>query len=156
MLKLSVLEFFFRAIPEGFLFVFATYTFTKVVVNKGRYLLSSILLAIIAFTIRQLPINYGVHTIWGLIILIVLNVSINKFEVFESIKAVVFTFVLELICEAINFIIVRYVFKISFSVAFGNVKDKLIYATPSLVIFAVTVFVYYYILLKRKKLRIYL
>lgn len=152
--KVTTLEFFLRAIPEGFLFVFATYTFSKVIIDKNRYVLSSILLAIIGYAARQLPISYGVHTILALIGLIILNVSINKFEIIKAVRAVIITFVLEFICEGINFIILQYVFKMNLDLVFDNVKYRIIYATPSLFIFTGFVTIYYYILLKTKKLHV--
>lgn len=34
MLKLSPIELFFRAIPEGFLFILAIYSFSRIKINK--------------------------------------------------------------------------------------------------------------------------
>jgi len=151
MLEVTTLEFFLRAIPEAFLFVFATYTFSKTAIDKGPYLLSSILLAIIAFSVRQLPINYGVHTILAIIALIILNVSINKFKVIKAIQVVNLTFILELVCEGLNILFIQYVLGVDINNISHNIITKMIYLSPSLIIFSVITFTYYYILLKRKK-----
>jgi len=154
MLKLSLLEVFFRAIPESSLMVFATYTFSKVAINKWRYLLSSILLVISIYIIRCLPINFGMHTALAFIASIILSISISKIDFFQAIKSVAFTVILEFICEGINIFIILYVFGLNMNDAFRNNVTKLLYTSPSLIIFAVIVFSYYYILSKRKKLRV--
>jgi len=153
MLEVTTLEFFFRAIPEAFLFVFATYTFSKAAIDKRRYLFSSILLAIIGFSVRQLPINYGVHTILAIIALIALNVCINKFKVIKAIQVVNLTFILELVCEGLNILFIQYVLGVDINNISRNITTKMIYLSPSLIVFSVIVFSYYYILLKRKKLK---
>ena len=153
MLKVTTLEFFLRAIPEAFLFVFSTYTFSKVAINKRRYILSSTLLAIIGFIVRQLPISFGVHTILALIMLIVINVSINKFDVIKAIQSVIITFIIELICEGMNILFIQYVLGLDIEKISSNNITKLIYSSPSLIIFTVIVFSYYYILLKRQELK---
>ena len=154
MLKITLLEFFFRGIPESFLFIFSTYAFSKVAINKGRYVLSSMLFAIIIYTVRCLPIDYGMHTIFAFITLVLLSIFISKIEVIKAIKLGVFTIILVFICEGLNIIIILYVFGLKMNDAFSNNVTKLLYTSPSLIIFAVIVFTYYYILSKRKKLRV--
>jgi len=127
MLKLSLLEVFFRAIPECSLMVFSTYTFSKVAINKWRYSLSSILLVIIIYIIRCLPINFGMHTVLAFITSIVLSVSISRIDFFQSIKAVAFTVILEFICEGINIFIILYVFGLKMNDDFSNNVTKLVY-----------------------------
>jgi len=153
MYNVTILEFFVRAIPEAFLFVFSTYTFSKVSIDKRKYLLSSVFMAISAFVIRSLPIHFGVHTMLALIALIVINVSINKFEVVKATQAVIITFIVELICEGLNFIIIQYVLRININLVFEDVRYKLLYSSPSLLIFGCLVSAIYFILLKRNKLR---
>lgn len=49
MLKLSVFEFVFRAMPESFIYMFAIYSFSKTIVDKKKYLLSAFLMVICVF-----------------------------------------------------------------------------------------------------------
>ncbi len=73
MLKLSIVEFVARAIPEAFLLIFAVYTFSNTRMNKKNYLLSSFLMLIMIFIIRSLPISYGIHTILSIMVIILLS-----------------------------------------------------------------------------------
>ena len=155
MLKLSVLEFFFRGIPESFLLLFSTYAFSKAVINKGRYVLSSILSAVIIYIIRCLPINLGVHTVFAIITTIVLNVFINKFHVIKAIKSTIIAFTLVFICETLNIIVIQNILGLDMNNAFRNDISRLLYSSPSLIIFALIVIGYYFVLLKRKELRVH-
>ena len=152
MLKLSWLEFFVRAIPEAFLLVFSTYALSKTFINKKKYLISSIFVAIIGSIIRILPINFGVHTIIFLIMFIAVAVSINKIDITKSIKASIMAIILQFICEGINVFIIQFVFGLDINVIFKNPSLKTLYGIPSLILFACIVILYYCRLLRRNKL----
>lgn len=152
MLKLTLLEMFLRSLPEEFLIIFAVYVFSKTVFNVKRYVISSILLVIAVYLIRLLPIQYGVHTILNIIVIIVLAININKINIIKSIQAAIMAVVLEFICEGINMFIIQYVFKVNVVYILSNTSLKILYGIPSLVIFATTVFTYYFYLGRRKKL----
>ena len=49
MLKLEPIEFFLRAIPEGFLIILGIYILSKTRIDKKKYLVSSIVYAITIF-----------------------------------------------------------------------------------------------------------
>ena len=155
MLKISMLEIIFRAIPESFLIVFSTFTFSKIAINKGRYLLTSILIFMGIFIVRCLPINLGVHTILAIVIMIALNVYINKFEVLEAIKGTIITFMLEFICEILNVVIIQSVLGLDMNNAFRNNISRLLYSSPSLIMFALVVLSYYFVLIKNEDLTIH-
>jgi len=151
MLHVTILEFFLRGIPEAFLFIFSTHVFSKVAIVRKRYLLSSILMATSASVFKSLPIHFGVHTILSLIAMIVLNVSINKFEVIKAIQMSIIIFILGFICEGLNIIIIQYVIGLDMKNALHDNLLRIIYFSPSLIILAVIVLIYYFI--KRKEMR---
>lgn len=153
MLKLSLSEFFIRAIPESFLFIFSTYALSKSVINKKRWLISSILMAIAGFIIRLLPINLGVHTILLLIVIIFTSVIINKIDITKSIQASIVAIIIEYICEGINVFIIQFVFKLDLNAIFKNPSLKTIYGIPSTILFAFIVILYYFRLSRRNELK---
>ena len=142
MLKLTFLEIFLRGLPEGFLFMFAVYVFSKTVINIKRYILSSIILVGAVYLIRLLPIQYGVHTILGIIVIIVLAVNINKISIIKSIQSSLMAMILEFICEGINVFIIQYIFKADIMYLLSDPSLKILYGIPSLLIFAAIVFIY--------------
>lgn len=152
MLKLTLLEVFLRVLPEEFLIIFAVYAFSKTVFNVKRYIITSILLLIAVYIIRLLPIQYGVHTILNIIVIIVLAINISKISIIKSIQASIMAVVLEFICEGINMFIIQYILKVNVVNILSNTSLKILYGIPSLVIFATTVCIYYFYLCRRKKL----
>ncbi|MBW9171429.1 hypothetical protein K2F43_09430 [Clostridium estertheticum] len=152
MLRLTLLEVVLRILPEEFLVIFAVYVFSKTVINVEKYMKSSIIYIIAVYVIRFLPIQYGVHSILNIIIIIILTVNINKISIIKSIQASLMTVILLFICEGINVFIVQYVFKVNVKYVFSQPLSKIVYSTPSLVIFALIVFTYYIYLVKKNKL----
>jgi hypothetical protein len=150
MLKLPLLEFFFRGIPEESLLIFAVYAFSKTIVDVKKYVMSSILLIAIVYLIRFLPIQFGVHTILNLIVMILLTVNINKIEIIKAIKASIIAIILESICEGINIFIIQYIFKLDINSVFKDPILKILYGIPSLLIFACAIGLYYHRFLKKR------
>jgi hypothetical protein len=153
MLQISFPEFIIRGIPEGLIFFIAVYAFTKNVIQIKRYLLSSFLYSIIVYLIRFLPIQNSSDYILNLIVLITLTVIINKIDIIQSIKAGIIIMLLEFICEGINIFLIQFILKKDLNAAFKDPMLKIIYTSPSLLIFACIVIAYYIRLLKRKELK---
>ncbi len=155
-MKLSIIEFVFRIIPEGFLFVYATYVFAKKSIKMRPFVLSSILLSIAIYIIRILPIHVGVNNILNSIVFITLSVKINSFDLIKSIKVVFLATFIGFICEGINVLLIQYVFMLDINHIFSEPKLKLLYGMPSLIIISIIVsIVSYYnkIKLKNKNLK---
>ena len=152
MLKLPVLEFFIRGLPEGILLVFSIYCFSKTSIEIGRYSISAILMAIAGYAVRLMPIHYGVHTILNIIIVSILTIFINKIKIMKAIKAIIITVILESICEGINLFIIYYILRIDINNTFKNPILKTMYGIPSLIIFGIIVLVYYKMLLNQEEI----
>jgi hypothetical protein len=141
-----------RGIPEEFLFVLAVHAFSKTGINLKKYLLSGALLWIMAYLIRLLPIQYGVHTILCLVVLIILANIINKIDIIKSIRAGITTMIIVFIFEGINISFIQFVLKKDLNIIMNNSVTKTLYGLPSLMCFGVLVIIYYIRLLKRKEL----
>ena len=153
MLKLTLLELFFRLIPEGFIFIFAIYAFSRTIVSKKKYIIASVALGIIGYLIRFLPIDYGVHTILNIFVCIILVITIVKIDVVRAISAAIITFILAFLSEGINIFIIQFILKADTTIIFNNRELKIIYGIPSLIIMLIVISIFYYIMLKRKKLK---
>lgn len=153
MLQISFPEFIIRGIPEGLIFFIAVYAFTKNVIQIKRYLLSSILYSVMVYLIRFLPIQNGADFILNLIVLIVLTVIVNKFDIIKAIKAGIIIMLLEFISEGVNIFIIQFILKKDLNAAFKDPMLKIIYTSPSLLIFGFIVITYYTRLWRRKELK---
>ncbi len=152
MLKVQMFEFVARLIPEAFIFMFSAYTFSRIRLEKNKYLLSSLLLSLSVFIIRMLPINYGVHTILNIIILTVIANIINKINMVDAIKSTITTTVLLFVLEGISVVMLKSIFNDQLQIMFQDPKLKIIFGLPSLITFGIIVIGYYTYLNKKEKL----
>ena len=152
MLKLEPIEFFLRAIPEGFLAILAIYVFSNTPINKKKYIITSLIGSCIFFGVRMLPINYGVHTILAMGIIMILSVLINKIDIIKSIKAALIYSIFQFIAEGLNIFIIQNILKADMNEVFSNAVLKTIYGLPSLAILGFIIFLYYIITLKKDEL----
>lgn len=152
MLKSEPIEFLLRALPEGFLFIFAIYTFSKIRVDIKKYIISSIISAIIIFLVRMLPIRYGVHTILAMGIVIILAIYINEIDMIKSIKSVLIFVIFQFLSEGLNIFIIQTICKVDMGKVFSNPVLKTLYGIPSLVILGTVILSYYIYILKKGEL----
>ena len=153
MLSTSLFEFIARGFAEEFLFVLAVHAFSKTGINLKKYLLSGTIFWILAFLIRLLPIQYGIHTILSLISLIVLVSWINKIDIVKAIRAGLITFILTFVFEGINIFIIQFILKVDINIMMNNPILKTLYGLPSIILFGIFVITYYIRLSRRKELK---
>lgn len=149
MLRLHPIEFLLRGIPEGFLFILSIYVFSKVNINKKRYIISSLLYSITTYIIRLLPINYGVHTILSLLFLGILIIYYNKIDVVKALRGTIIIFLIQFLTEGINVILLNIM-----SIDIDNLSNdplmKSALGIPSL-LFSYLIVCLFYFINKRKR-----
>lgn len=142
-LKVSILEFILRIIPEAFLIILAINLLSYKKIKPKEYVASSIFIAISAYLVRMLPIYYGVHTVINIIIYILIAVLVSKISIIKSISSVLKVIALICICEWINVLILDKVMKLDLQIIFNEPFKKILYSTPSLVMFAISILFFY-------------
>ena len=152
MLKLEPIEFFLRSLPECFLLILAIHSFSKIKIDKKKYIISSFICSVAIFLVRMLPINYGVHTILAMGITSILGVAINKIDVIKAIKGVLIVIILQFALEGMNIFIIENIFKADIDKVFADPVQKALYGLPSICMLAIIVVGYYIINYKKGKL----
>ena len=138
-----LVELIVRVIPEMILFIGASFALTKTKVNKKNLVLSSLMLCVILYITRLLPVNYGIPSLVSLISLCFLNVKINKIKTIDAIKASVLIFITMFVSEFISIVFMQVVLKINMNEVFKNPTTRSISGIPSLFIFAIVIFIIY-------------
>lgn len=133
--KISFLEFLVRGIPEGLLFFIAIYAFAKKTLAVDRYLISSIVYWISVYLIKFLSIKNGTYLILNMMVSIAIVVTINKIDIIEAIKSCISAFILLMGCEGINVFFIQCILKKDISKIFEHKILKLLYFSPSLILF---------------------
>ncbi|MBB6713811.1 hypothetical protein [Clostridium gasigenes] len=152
MLRLEPIELFLRAIPESFLAILAVYIFSNTPINKKKYIITSLIGSCVFFGVRMLPIDYGVHTILAIGIIIIISVLINKIDIIKAIKAEFIYSIFQFIAEGLNIFIIQNILKADMNKVFSNAVLKTVYGLPSLAILGFIIFLYYIITLKKDEL----
>ncbi|EJO5346329.1 hypothetical protein NRP93_000371 [Clostridium botulinum] len=151
MLKISITELLVRILPECFLFIFIIQSLSNSKLNKNKYILSSILLSIIMYSIRLLPIHYGVHTILNIMAIILICTFINHVT---TIKAITYSLILSIflgLSESLNLFFVYKIFGQNTVDILNHPLKKCICIMPSIIILVVIALVMFRINNRRLK-----
>ena len=151
MLKITLVEFIFRAVPEAFIHIFAMCVFVGVKIGKKDYIKTSILLSMMMFIIRALPISYGIHTILIIMGMIALSITLNKLSIIDTIRAAIINVVVQFLAEGINLLFIQVVLKREIEVVIAEPVSKTLYGMPSLLIWIMFIFIYYKFMGKTRK-----
>lgn len=150
MLKVSLIEFLLRFIPESFLFLLAAYVFSNKKIEKKLYIISSLTIAISMYLIRLLPIQFGIHSVMGVIIVILVAVNINKIPINKAVSSAVIVVILEGIFETLNLFFLDKILDLNVQAVLINSISKLVYFMPSLIFLGFTITLYNLVVNKRK------
>lgn len=129
-----MVELIIRTLPECFFIIFVIQVFSDYKINKNKYVLSSILLSIIMYSIRLLPIHYGVHTILNIIAIVVICTFINEVTPIKSITYSLILMSLLALSEALNLYFIYKIFGENVANTLKNPLKKCIYLMPSMII----------------------
>ena len=151
MLNVTLVDFIFRAIPEAFIHIFAMYVFVGAKIDKKSYTKASILLAMMMFIIRSLPISYGIHTILIIMAMITLSITLNKLSIIDTIRAAIINVIIQFIAEGLNILFIQMILKKDLEVVIIEPLSKVRYGIPSLIIWVAIIFIYYKFMGKKRK-----
>ncbi|WP_368490029.1 hypothetical protein [Clostridium sp. BJN0013] len=153
MLKLHWIEIFLRLIPEMFLVIWGIATLAKKSFSVKKYIFLSIITGLAVFSVRNLPIYFGVHTI----IIIILTIIIMVIAGIPIIASIYGTLIMSLILSSSEFlsIFILNFFNINTNININNINPlkKCLLGIPSLVILFLVIIILHYILKRREKLK---
>jgi hypothetical protein len=141
MLRIPFIDLILIGIPEVLLCVLAIYSLAKKKVPKKTYFISSVLLAIVEYSIRMLPINFGVHTILNVVFLLILSIYIVKIPTIKAISYVFSVIILLVTCETINMLILIHIFKVNVALISTNPMMKVMFGIPYLLLFGCAILI---------------
>lgn len=145
MLGINWIELFLRGIPEMFLVIWGIHIIARKNFNLKKSIILSIIMSIIIFFLRELPIYFGVHTMLTIILTICIMVIIG-IPVTVSIYGTLFVFLILSLSEFLNMALLD-LFKINLN--FTNSIKKSLLGIPSLIIMFLIFILMKYILSKR-------
>ena len=141
-MKLSIWELPFRSIPESMIFVFAIYVFSFTKLDTKKWLLPSLIMSVVTFVVRLLPIQPGVHTFILIIFHVIVAVLVSKMDILKAISSTLIAIILLFTCELLNIVTLLKVFKVQPEELENPIK-KLMYGIPNLLVFGLIVYMVY-------------
>ena len=96
--KLSFISLIFQAIPEGIALTALVFAFLKLKLNWTQVAFIGILFGLVSFSIRYLPLSFGVHTV----ILIFLLSLLIKIKTDKQISLILIQVILSFVILAIG------------------------------------------------------
>jgi energy-coupling factor transporter transmembrane protein EcfT len=141
MLTLTWIELLLGVFPENLVFIYGIYKISNTPLYMKKFLLSAAVVSVFTYSVRLLPIQFGVHTLILIIIFIVLSVYLNHIEITKAIASVLLLFIIRLITEWFNFFILKEVFNIHTDALFNDSTKKVLYTLPSLFLFFLATYI---------------
>lgn len=150
MLSLTLFEYLARTLPEAFILILSINILCGVKVKRNEYVICSVLFSLLEYLVRRLPINYGVHTMINIFVMIALITIFYKVDILMSIKASMLCTIFLFVCEALNMLFLNLLFGNNVQNLMDNNITKTLCGIPSLIIYLfITVIIY--VIKKRKK-----
>ncbi|MBU5456091.1 hypothetical protein [Caproiciproducens sp. MSJ-32] len=141
MFKVHFIEMFIRAIPEQTLLVIGSYILSRTKLNVKKALLSGIIMGVSLYIFRLLPVQFGFHTLFGILLLAFLNYKVNKINLIKSIEVSYLNYILLFVSEVILALVLQFIFKVDLVKIFEDPIIKTLLGIPSLIIFMVFVYI---------------
>ena len=153
-LKIIIIEFLLRGIPEAMMLNLGLYTFANMVVNKRQFFVGVLMVAALQIPIMLLPITYGLHTPIIMIVIIILFQKIHKVDMMVATRCGIISITIEMICEIINIGVIKLFSNRALSEIFSNPIHKVIYELPSVILSNIILIGIYIWLKKQQKLKV--
>jgi hypothetical protein len=149
-LKIIVFEYLFGYCLQGFAIVVGIYAFSRQKIIIKNYIAASILVMIISFLVRLLPISFGVHTIINILSLFIICIILLKMPAYSAIRSISLITVVLIICEMLTVAVISMIIgKEKFDSLMLNSLHRSYIALPGNVLFAVVVIITYYLMMKK-------
>ncbi|WP_418222834.1 hypothetical protein [Clostridium isatidis] len=140
MFKVNFIEMFIRAIPEQTLLVIGSYILSRTKLNVKKALLSGIIMGVSLYIFRLLPVQFGFHTLFAILLLAFLNYKVNKINLIKSIEVSSLNYILLFASETFLALILQSIFKVNLDMVFQNPIRKTLLGIPSLIIFVIFIY----------------
>ncbi len=151
MLKLTWIEFFLRTLPEIFIMIWGIHIISRRSIDMIKYVFSSIIVSILTFFVRWLPIYFGVHIMIN-IILIISIMAIIEIPIIKAMYSTLLIFLMLSLSEFLNTLIFK-LLNININIQFLTPYKKCLYCLPSLIFLLLFIIIINYLLKMKKELK---
>lgn len=142
--KLSALDVFIIGIPQVLLMLVSISLLSGQKIILKKFLISCLILIFTTVGVRMLPINFGIHIVINVTIIIILSVLVSNMNILIAIKASLYTTILLFSTETISVLVLNIVFDGNFQQMMEEPLTKTLMGIPSLILMGGFLINYYY------------
>lgn len=129
--KIPIIVAALQSIPEGFLIVIVGLKLFNIDIKLKEAIGISIIHGVLSYLIRRYVAVYGLHTIFSIIVLIVLVKMIGEIPFFHSIVSILLSFLLTGIFQVVTVPVILQIMNMSFKQLSQDPKLTIIAAIPT-------------------------
>ncbi|HHV72835.1 MAG TPA: hypothetical protein GXX38_09545 [Clostridia bacterium] len=141
MLKVPLLALIFQGYPESLALTCLAYSLAKLQWKVKKILLIALIHLLVVFVVRSMPITFGSHIIWHLIIYAINLTLLTKIDFLNSLKISITIFTFLFITETVIFKIIVFFTNLSFEFIFFNPFFRIICGLPQVAIVFLVAFI---------------
>lgn len=146
-IEIILVKYILGFVLQSFILLLGIYTFNKQKVILKEYLLTAILLSIVTFIMKLLPITVGVQTIMNMIFMYLVCVIFLKMQPYKTIRSTSLCVVLILISEMVVTAIAVMIYgQDHFQIIIGDPSQRYYIGTLANIILAIIIISTYFIM----------
>lgn len=151
MMKLHYIEILLRSIPEALLIIWGICVVARKSINMKIYIFSGIIIGIIDFFVRMLPIYFGIHTFIG-VVLIICTMVIIGIPIVKAIYGALLMILILSLSEFLNIAMLS-LLNVNTNIEFTNPVMKSVFGIPSLIITGLFIITIRHFIKKGRKIK---
>ncbi|NLC42984.1 MAG: hypothetical protein GX783_01745 [Clostridiales bacterium] len=148
----TLLEIFIAILPEVFVFITGAYILANRKFNFKRIILIWLIASTITYFVKLLPIFPGSNILFSILVMAILLVTIEKMEVMKAIRSILPLFIIRLVTEALNILVLVAIFHVDLVIFADDPVKKTLAFIPSLLLFISIILTIY--MLKRRSMKV--
>lgn len=138
---MSLLALIFQGIPEMIALTTFAFVLAKADLNWRIICASGVVMGVIAFVIRLLPVTFGVHTIVLIFLLIIIIHQFAKVEIIKTVVSVFLSFVVLVLLETVTHVTLFSVLEFSMETVMNSEMLMILVGIPQIVLLFLISFV---------------
>ena len=143
MINFTWIDIPLRILPESLLLIWFIYIFSNKKLENSKWFLSSILVCLVSIISRLFPNCYIVHVLFTIVSSSIICIKINKINIHKTVSLNIIYFLITLVAENINFIILCNFFNLNYDAINYSSSLSTIYGLPSFSIIFLVIFLSY-------------
>lgn len=155
-IQIIIFEFLLGYILQAFTLILGLYAFNRRKIEVKKYIAASVIMAVVFYLTRLLPVRFGVHTILNFVVAYLVAIVYIKLPVIPSAKAVLFIILIIMALDLITTFIMTLIFGQSHFVNMMEQETlRCILGLPSSIAGALTITLLYFRSMRIEKVKGY-